>query len=176
MLKTLLGVKLKKKMVVASVVGVVALVVTAGAFADCVNPSRSDKGNAQIAANSPTLSPDVCGFAPCTPHLTFDEALHLLLEGTVSFYDPYGLDLCPAGAQYLVDQIDAAALLSDSSIDLTWVVGGIALQSGGLLNASNPRAQQNLSNGTGIDLFTTNAEISGVIAANKGDAAEICRH
>ena len=154
-----------KRVVVASVAGVVVLLVGAGpAFADCVNVSRSGTANAQIAALSPTLSPAVCGFAPCTPHLTFDETLRLLFEGTVSFYDPYGLDLCPDGATYLIDQVHAAALLPDSSIDLAWVVGGIALLSGGLENASNPRAQQNLSNGAGIDLFTQNAEISDVIA------------
>ena len=170
------GVKLKK-MVVASVAGVMALLLTAGpAFADCVNVSRSGTANAQIAAHSPTLSPAVCGFAPCSPHLTFDETLRLLFEGTVSFFDPYGLDLCPAGATYLIDQVHAAALLPGSSIDLAWVVGGTALQSGGLENASNPRAQENLLNGKGIDLFTNNAEISTVIADNIDAAEWICAH
>jgi hypothetical protein len=154
---------------------VVALGMTAGpVFADCVNVSRSDKANVQIEAHSPALSPVVCGFAPCTPHLTFDETLLLLFEGAVSFYDPYGLDLCPEGARYLVEQIHLAAALPGSGIDLTWVVGGTALQSGGLENASNPRAQQNLSNGRGIDLFTTNAEISAVIDANLDQANGYC--
>ena len=161
------GVKLKK-MVVASVAGVVALLVGAGpAFADCVNVSRSDKANAQIAAHSPALSSVSCGFAPCTPHLTLDQALLIDFEAPAgSFYAPNGLGLCEPGARYLVDQIHAAAAQPGSSIDLTWVVGGEALQSGGLFNASNPRAQQNLSNGKGIDLFLQNPEIVAVIDLN----------
>ena len=84
MLKTLLGlvamggtgVKLKQKIVVASVVGVVALVAAVPAFADCVNPSRSDNANAQIAANSPTLKPSQCFYSavvPCSPFLTINQ-------------------------------------------------------------------------------------------------------
>ena len=178
MLKTLLGlvamggtgVKLKKKIVVASVVGVVALVAAVPAFADCVNPSRSDNANAQIAANSPTLPPNSCFYAavtPCRPFLTVDQVL--LVEFVFpdgSFPALGGIALCPAGARYLVDQIDLAAALPGSTIDLTLVNGGQALQSGGQLNASNPRVQQNFSNGKGIDLLRTNAEIVAVIEAN----------
>ncbi len=149
--------------------------VTAGpAFADCINVSRSNKANVQIAANSPDLSN--CGFTPCGPFLTFDEALLLLFEAPAGSFDaPWGLALCPEGAQYLLDQIHAAAAVSGSGIDLTWVFSAEALQSGGLENASNPSAQQNLSNGKGIDLLGENAEVLAVIGgADFETAAEEC--
>ena len=165
-----------KKMVMASVAGAVALVVTAGpAFADCTNASRPDKANVQIAAHSPALSPVSCGFAPCTPFLTLDEGLLVLFEAPAgSFPGPLVLALCPLGAQYLLAQIHVAATKPGSSIDLTWIIGGEALQSGGLENASNPRAQQNFSNGKGIDLLGANAEIWAVVAAYSATAAGMC--
>jgi hypothetical protein len=168
----------KLKIVVASVAGVVALAMMAGpAFADCVNVSRPDKANVQIAAHSPAVSPDSClyeAITPCTPHLTLDNLLLLEFGLPASVVGPLGLGLCPQGAQYLVDQIHAAAALPGSGIDLTLVVGGLALQSGGQLNASNPRVQQNLFNGKGIDLLGANAEILAVIEANIAAAAALC--
>ena len=156
-------------------VGVGMMVAAGPAFADCVNVNRSDNANVQIAAHSPDLSTVSCGFAPCTPFLTLDEALLVIFEAPPgSFYAPDGLGLCEPGAQYLVDQIHVAAAQPGSSIDLNWVVGGEALQSGGLLNGSNPRAQQNLSNGKGIDLFMGNAEIMAVIDLNIATAAGMC--
>jgi hypothetical protein len=153
-----------KKMVAASFAVVLALVVTAGpVLADCVNASRPDHANVVIAAHSPTLTN--CGFAPCKPFLTFDEALFIMFEAPPgSFYAPGGLGLCEAGARLLVDQIHVAAAQPGSTIDLNWVVGGEALQGGGVGNASNPRAQQNLSNGRGIDLFLRNPEIVAVLS------------
>jgi hypothetical protein len=165
-----------KKMVAASFAGVLALVVTAGpAFADCVNASRPDKANVVIAAHSPTLTN--CGFAPCKPFLTFDEALLIMFQAPPgSFYAPEGLGLCLTGAEYLVGLIHDAADQPNSTIDLNWVVGGEALQSGGVGNASNPRALQNLSNGRGIDLFLRNPEIVAVLSdANIATAAGMCQ-
>jgi hypothetical protein len=68
----------------------------------------------------------------------------------------------------------AAAAQPGSGIDLTWVVSNRTVQAGGLQNASNPRAQQNLSNGTGIDHLGENAAIGAVIGANIGAAAALC--
>jgi len=168
-----------KKMVMASVACVVALGLTAGpAFADCVNASRSDKANVKIAAHSPDLPPNACFYSavtPCRPFLTVDQLLLVEFEmPDGSFPALGGIALCPAGAQYLVDQIDLAAAKPGSTIDLTLVNGGEALQSGGQLNASNPRVQQNFFNGKGIDLLRANAEISEVIAAKVATAAGMC--
>ena len=175
MLKTLLGlvamggtgVKLKKKIVVASVVGVVALVAAVPAFADCVNPSRSDQGNAQIAANSPTLKPSQCFYSavvPCSPFLTINQLLLVEFEMPDGSFPTVVGALCPADAQYLVDQIDKVA--AELGIDLTWMVGGEAVQSGGQVNASNPRVQQNLFNGKGIDLLRANTKLADFIRDN----------
>ena len=150
-----------KKMVAASFAGVLALVVTAApVLADCVNASRADKANVLIAAHSPAF-------------LTLDELLLYVFEAPAGSLPDVGrlaLDLCPQGAQYLVDQIHAAAALPGSGIDLTWVFSIEALQSGGLQNASNPRAKQNTSNGKGVDLLRENAELWNLIEANIGDA------
>ena len=45
---------------------------------------------------------------------------------------------------------------------------------GGLDNATNPRARQNLSNGKGIDHLGENAAIGTVIGANIGTAIGMC--
>jgi len=167
----------KLKMVMAGVAGAVAvLLVTAGpAFADCINVNRSANANAQIAAHAPTLSSVSCGFSPCTPFLTFDEGLLVVFEAPLgSFPGPLVLALCPQGAQYLLDKIHVAAAQPGSSIDLNWVIGGEALQSGGLENASNPTARQNFSNGKGIDLLGTNPEILAVIDLNIATANGMC--
>jgi hypothetical protein len=137
--------------------GVAAVVLAAGPAAahECYNASRSDQGNQQIAAHSPSYN-------------TFDEAV-------MGFFTaPDGLGLCPVGAQYLLDQVHAAAALPDSGIDVNWVVSNRTVQAGGLENASNPRAQQNLSNGTGIDHLGENGALGAVIGANIGNAAGMC--
>ena len=148
---------MKLKIAIATVAGVVGLAGMAGpAFAhECYNASRSDNANLKIAANSPAYS-------------SFDETVLGFAE------DPGGLGLCPVGAQYLLDQMHAAAAQPGSGIDLTWVVSNRTVQAGGLQNASNPRAQQNLSNGTGIDHLGENAAIGAVIGANIGAAAALC--
>ena len=144
---------------------VVVLGVTAGpAFADCVNVSRPDKANVQIAAHSPSF-------------LTLDELLLYVFEAPAGSLPDVGrlaLDLCPQGAQYLLDKIHTAAAQPGSGIDLTWVFSNEALQSGGLGNASNPHAKQNTSNGKGIDLLRENVEIWAVIEANIGTARVKC--
>jgi hypothetical protein len=139
--------------------GLAAVVLAAGPAAahECYNASRSDNGNQQIAAHSPAYN-------------TFDETA----MGFFTAPQPDGLGLCPVGAQYLLDQVHAAAALPDSGIDLNWVVSNRALQAGGLEKASNPRAQQNLSNGTGIDHLGENAALGAVIGANIGTAAGMC--
>jgi hypothetical protein len=139
--------------------GLAAVVLAAGPAAahECYNASRSDNGNQQIAAHSPAYN-------------TFDETA----MGFFTAPQPDGLGLCPVGAQYLLDQVHAAAALPDSGIDLNWVVSNRALQAAGLEKASNPRAQQNLSNGTGIDHLGENAALGAVIGANIGTAAGMC--
>ncbi len=120
---------------------------------ECYNTSRSDKGNQQVAANSSAF-------------VTFDES-------AMGFFT-FGLGLCPAGADYLLDQVHTAAALPDSGIDVNWVVSARALQAGGLESASNPRAQENLSNGKGIDHLAANGPLGAVIGANVGAAAALC--
>jgi hypothetical protein len=137
--------------------GLAAVVLAAGPAAahECYNASRSDNGNQQIAAHSPAFN-------------TFDEV------AMGFFTDPSGLGLCPAGAQFMLAQVHAAAALPGSGIDLNWVVSNRSLQAGGLESASNPRAQENLSNGTGIDHLGENPALGAVIGANIGTAAGMC--
>jgi hypothetical protein len=148
---------MKLKIAIATVAGVVGLGAMAGpAFAhECYNASRADNANLKIAAHSPA-------------YWSFDETVLGFAE------DSGGLGLCPAGAQYILDQIHAAAALPGSTINLTWVVSNRTVQAGGLEKVSNPSAQQNLSNVTGIDHLGEDAEIGAVIGANIGAAAALC--
>ena len=57
---------------------------------------------------------------------------------------------------------------------MTWVTSNRTVQAGGLDNATNPRARQNLSNGKGIDHLGENAAIGTVIGANIGTAIGMC--
>jgi hypothetical protein len=139
----------------AGACAMVVLLATPAFAHECYNASRSDKGNQQIAAHSPSYN-------------TFDETV---LGFATS---PDGLGLCPAGGQYLLDQIHAAAAQPGSGIDLNWVVSNRTVQAGGLENTSNPSAQQNLSNGTGIDHLGENPAIGAVIGANIDAAAALC--
>jgi hypothetical protein len=120
---------------------------------ECYNASRSDTGNQQIAAHSPAYD-------------TFDES-------AIGFFT-FGLGLCPAGAQYLLDQVHIAAALPDSGIDLNWVVSNRTVQAGGIDHSPSARAAQNLTNGTGIDHLAENAALGAVIGANIGTAAGMC--
>ena len=150
---------MKRRLTMMGAGACATVVLLAGpAFAhECYNASRSDKGNQQIAAHSPAFN-------------TLDESA----LGFFTAPGPDGLGLCPAGAQYLLDQIHAAAAQPGSGIDLDWVVSNRSLQASGLEGASNPRAQQNLSNGTGIDHLGENAALGAVIGANIGTAAGMC--
>jgi hypothetical protein len=142
------------------VVGVgatVALMATPAFAHECYNASRSDTGNIQIGAHSPAFN-------------TLDE----VAMGFFTAPAPDGLGLCPAGAQYLLDQLHAAAAQPGSTIDTTWVVSNRTVQASGLDNSPNARAQQNLSNGTGIDHLGENAEIGAIIGANIGAAIGMC--
>ena len=134
---------------------VVLLVAGPAAAHECYNASRSDTGNQQIAAHSPAFD-------------TFDETVLGFFEA------PDGLGLCPAGAQYLLDQIHIAAAQPGSGIDLNWVISNRTVQASGLDNSPSARAQSNLANGTGIDHLGENPEIGAVIGANIGTAAGMC--
>jgi hypothetical protein len=149
--------RLQRRIPVLVLGGLAAVVLAAGPAAahECYNASRSDNGNQQIAAHSPAFN-------------TFDET------ALGFFMDPNGLGLCPAGAQYLLGQVDAAAALPNSGIDLNWVVSNRTVQAGGLENASNARAAENLSNSKGIDHLGENPALGAVIGANIGAAAAHC--
>jgi hypothetical protein len=149
--------RISRKFSMSVIGGLAAVVLAAGPVAahECYNASRSDTGNQQIAAHSPS-------------YVTLDES------ALAFFTDPGGLGLCPAGAQYLLDQIHAAAALPDSGIDLNWVISNRSLQAGGLENASSARAAENLADGTGIDHLAENAALGAVIGANVETAAGMC--
>jgi hypothetical protein len=141
-------------------VGAFALVgLMAGqAFAhECYNASRSDTGNQQIADHSAAFA-------------TFDETA----TGFFTAPAPDGLGLCPAGAQYLLAQIHAAAAQPGSTLDLNVVVSNRTVQAGGLEHSSNPTAQANLSDGRGIDHLGENAELNALIGANIAAAGALC--
>ena len=108
--------RLRGKIPVFVLGGVAAVVLAAGPAVahECYNASRSDKGNQQVAANSPAF-------------VTFDES-------AMGFFR-FGLGLCPAGADYLLGQVHAAAASPDSGIDVDWVVSAASLQAGGLEGA-----------------------------------------
>ena len=139
-----------------SVIGAVAVVVLVAAPAaahECYNASRSSTGNQQIAAHSPAYD-------------TFDET-------ALGFFQ-FGLGLCPAGAQYLLEQVHVAAAVPGSGIDLTWVVSNRTVQAGGIDHSPSARAGENLTNGTGIDHLAENAALGAVIGANIGAAGAMC--
>jgi len=152
------GSRLRKTMMGAVGVSAAVALMAAPAFAhECYNASRSDTGNVQIGAHSPSF-----------------DTLAEVAMGFFSAPAPDGLGLCPAGAQYLLGQLAAAAAEPGSGIDMTWVTSNRTVQAGGLDNATNPRAKQNLSNGTGIDHLAENAAIGAVIGANIGAAIGMC--
>ena len=138
---------------VTGALAVVVLLAGPAAAHECYNASRSTTGNQQVAAHSPSYN-------------TFDES--------ASGFFAQGLGLCPAGVQYMLDQVHAAAALPGSGIDLTWVVSNRTVQAGGIDHSPSARAQANLSNGTGIDHLAENAALGAVIGANIGTAAGMC--
>jgi len=147
---------LKKLSLSATGALAVVLLIAGPAVAhECYNASRSATGNQQIAAHSPSFN-------------TLDETLFGFLTS------PEGFGLCPAGAQYMVDQVHAAAALPGSGIDLTWVVSNRTVQAGGIDHSPSARAGANLTNGTGIDHLAENAALGAVLGANIGTAAGMC--
>jgi hypothetical protein len=64
--------------------------------------------------------------------------------------------------------------LPDAGIDTNWVVSITSLQAGGLEGDKNPRAQENLSNGKGVDHLGANEALGAVIGANLGAAQALC--
>ncbi len=140
---------------VTGALAAVLLVAGPAAAHECYNASRSDTGNQQIAAHSPSYE-------------TFDES------AMGFFTSPGGLGLCPAGAQYLLDQVHAAAALPGSGIDVNWVVSNRSVQAGGIDHSPSARAQGNLANGAGIDHLAENAALGAVIGANVETAAGMC--
>ena len=135
----------------------VVLVARPAAAHECYNASRSATGNEQIAAHSPSYS-------------TLDETA----LGFFTAPAPDGLGLCPDGAQYLLDQVHAAAALPGSGLDLTWVVSNRTVQAGGIDHSPSERAAANLTNGKGIDHLAENAALGAVIGANVETAAGMC--
>jgi hypothetical protein len=149
--------RVSRKLAISVTGALAAVLLAAGPAAahECYNASRSDTGNQQIAAHSPS-------------YVTFDES-------ALGFFTaPEGLGLCPTGAQYLLDQVHAAAALPGSGIDINWVVSIRALQAGGIDHSPSANAQGNLTNGTGIDHLAENAALGAVIGANVETAAGMC--
>jgi hypothetical protein len=145
----------KFPMAVMGAMAAVLLVAGPAAAHECYNASRSDTGNQQLAAHSPSYS-------------TFDET-------ALGFFTaPDGLGLCPAGAQYLLDQVHVAAAQPDSGLDLNWVISNRTVQAGGIDNSPSARAQANLTDGKGIDHLAENAALGAVIGANIATAAGMC--
>ncbi len=147
--------RLRGKIPVFVLGGVAAVVLAAGPAVahECYNASRSDKGNQQVAANSPRSS-----------------------RSTNRRWASSGLgSVCvPRERTYLLGQVHAAAALPDSGIDVDWVVSAASLQAGGLEGAKNPRAQENLSNGKGVDHLGANEALGAVIGTNLGAAQDLC--
>jgi hypothetical protein len=145
----------KFPMAVMGAMAAVLLVAGPAAAHECYNASRSDTGNQQLAAHSPSYS-------------TFDET-------ALGFFTaPDGLGLCPAGAQYLLDQVHVAAAQPDSGLDLNWVISNRTVQAGGIDHSPSARAQANLTDGKGIDHLAENAALGAVIGANIATAAGMC--
>jgi hypothetical protein len=146
-----------RKFPIAVMGAMAAVLLVAGPAAahECYNASRSDTGNQQLAAHSPSYS-------------TFDET-------ALGFFTaPDGLGLCPAGAQYLLDQVHVAAAQPDSGLDLNWVISNRTVQAGGIDHSPSARAQANLTDGKGIDHLAENAALGAVIGANIATAAGMC--
>ena len=136
---------------------------------------------ARLSTQSTICTPltHVVKWLPCATTISVNHSpsFDTLAEVAMGFFSapaPDGLGLCPAGAQYLLGQLAAAAAEPGSGIDMTWVTSNRTVQAGGLDNATNPRARQNLSNGKGIDHLGENAAIGTVIGANIGTAIGMC--
>src|SRR5881397_684624 len=127
---------MRKLLAVVAVAGFAVAVAAGPAFAhECYNTNRSAQGNSQIAAHSPSF-------------VTFDESAMGFLTEEVG--------LCDAGAQWLIDQIHAAADAGTLDFDPNVVVSIRATQAGGIDHSPSETAQSNLANGQGIDHLAEN--------------------
>ena len=127
---------MRKILGVIAVAGLAVALAAGPAFAhECYNASRSAKGNAQIAAHSPSFA-------------TFDEVAMFFLT---SPQDEGGPGLCEAGAQFVIDQVHAAVDAGTLDFDPNIVVSMRVVQAGGIDHSPSARAQSNLTNGKGID-------------------------
>jgi hypothetical protein len=144
-----------RKLLVTTAIAGMAIVLGSGpAFAhECYNASRSAQGNTSIAAHSQSFA-------------TFDASAFEFLT------DPTGIGLCDAGANWLIDQLNANA--ASLGISDTTVVFERTTQAKGIDNSPNPRAQANLSNGKGVDHLGENVALNEFIGANIGPAFGQC--
>jgi hypothetical protein len=137
---------MRKFLAAAAVAGLTVAIMAGPASAhECYNTNRSSQGNSQIAAHSPSFT-------------TFDESAMGFLTEEVG--------LCEAGAQWLIDQLHAAADAGTLDFDPNVVVSIRATQAGGIDNSPNARAQSNLANGKGIDHLAENVALNEFLAAN----------
>jgi hypothetical protein len=145
---------MKKFLATTAMAGLAVLLAAGPALAhECYNASRSAQGNTQIAAHSPSFA-------------TFNESAFGFLTS------PEGPGLCDAGAQWLVDQIDANA--ASFGFDPNVVVSTRVVQAGGIDHSPSAAAQKNLSNGKGIDHLGENEALNAFIGANIGEAFSHC--
>jgi hypothetical protein len=147
---------MKKLLAGLAITGLTVALAAGPAFAhDCYNASRSDQGNTQLAAHSPSFV-----------------AFNTAAIGFLTSPPPDGPGLCMAGAQWLVGQLDANA--ASIGFDPNVVISTRVVQAGGIDNSPNPKAQGNLSNGTGIDHLDQNAALNQFIGENIGAAFAQC--
>jgi hypothetical protein len=148
---------MRKLLAAVGVAGlIVALAAGAASAHECYNASRSAQGNAQIAANS-------------NGHITFDEVLMFFLTDNTN-----GPGLCPAGAQVVIDEVEAAAAAGTLAVDTSVVIGANSTQAGGIDNSPNARAKANLSNGKGIDHLADNAALGAFLGEHIPDGFAAC--
>jgi hypothetical protein len=140
---------------VAAVGALVALAAGPAAAFDCYNTSRSDQGNASLAAHSPAF-------------MTFDQAAF----GFLTSPPPDGPGLCDAGAQWMIDQLNAN--LASFGLTDTTMISAVTVQAQGLFHVSNDRASANQSNGKGVDHLDANQALNDFIGAHLAAAFTHC--
>jgi hypothetical protein len=145
---------MRKFLAAAAVAGLAVAVMAGPASAhECYNTSRSAKGNAQIAAHSPSF-------------VGFDAVAMGFLTQEVG--------LCDAGAQSLLVQLHAAVDAGTLDFDPGVVVSIRVTQAGGIDNSPNARAQSNLVNGKGIDHLADNPALNEFLGEHIPDAFGLC--
>jgi hypothetical protein len=137
---------MRKFLAAAAVAGLAVAIMAGPASAhECYNTNRAAQGNAQVAAHSPSFA-------------TFDESAMGFLTEEVG--------LCEAGAQWLIDQIHAAATAGTLDFDPDVVVSIRATQAGGIDHSPSARATANLANGKGIDHLAENVALNDFVGEN----------